>query len=121
MPATVPILRGRERFPTVVPTSTCSWRRPDRLGGCYLVGSVLYLVEAPAAAAWLFVIGSLAALLATVLPQLVRLWIQPREGDGGGFPDVPCVRSSCLPITYPLAPMAAIGRFLVPRHHAPSA
>jgi len=64
----------------------------DRLAvaghGCYLVGSVLYVVEAPTSAAWLFVIGSLAALLASVLPQLVRLWIQPREGDGGDLPGV---------------------------------
>lgn len=74
--------RGRER------------RRLERVqnrlavagNGCYLAGSVLYLVEAPASAAWLFVIGSLAALLATVIPQLVRLWIQPREGDGPGLP-----------------------------------
>lgn len=50
--------------------------------GCYLAGSVLYLVEAPVPAAWLFVLGSLAALLSGVLPQLVRLWIQPREKDG---------------------------------------
>ena len=67
-------------------------RVQDRLAvaghGCYLVGSVLYVVDAPVAAAWLFVIGSLAALLATVLPRLVRLWIQPREGDGGDLPGV---------------------------------
>jgi len=67
-------------------------RVQDRLAvaghGCYLVGSVLYVVHAPTSAAWLFVIGSLAALLATVLPQLVRLWIQPREGDGGDLPGV---------------------------------
>lgn len=50
--------------------------------GLYLVGSVLYLVEASVTAAWLFVAGSLAALLAGVLPQLIRLWIQPRESDG---------------------------------------
>lgn len=62
--------------------------------GCYLAGSVLYLVEAPVSAAWLFVIGSLAALLATVLPQLVRLWIQPREGDGAGRPGMPPLRGA---------------------------
>jgi len=77
-------MRGRERRRLE--------RVQDRLAvaghGFYLVGSVLYLVEAPSSAAWLFVIGSLAALLATVLPQLVRLWIQPREGDGGGLPGV---------------------------------
>lgn len=49
--------------------------------GCYLAGSVLYLVEASVPAAWLFVVGSLAALLAGVLPQLIRLWIQPREPE----------------------------------------
>jgi hypothetical protein len=50
--------------------------------GCYLAGSVLYLVEAPTIAAWLFVVGSVAALVAGILPQLIRLWIQAREGDG---------------------------------------
>ncbi len=50
--------------------------------GWYLVGSVLYVAESPTLAAWSFVIGSVAALLAGILPQLVRLWIQEREGDG---------------------------------------
>ena len=71
-------IRGRER------------RRLERAqealavagNGCYLAGSVLYLVEAPSVAAWLFVVGSAAALLAGVLPRLVRLWIQEREVEG---------------------------------------
>jgi hypothetical protein len=50
--------------------------------GWYLVGSVLYVAEAPTLAAWSFVVGSVAALLAGVLPRLIRLWIQEREGDG---------------------------------------
>jgi hypothetical protein len=50
--------------------------------GWYLVGSVLYVAEAPLLAAWSFVVGSVAALLAGILPQLIRLWIQEREGDG---------------------------------------
>ncbi len=54
--------------------------------GCYLAGSVLYLVNASVLAAWLFVVGSLAALLAGVLPQLIRLWIQPRETEGDPAP-----------------------------------
>lgn len=72
-------MRGRER------------RRLERIQeslavaghGSYLAGSVLFLVDASVSAAWLFVLGSAAALLAGVLPQLIRLWIQPRESDEG--------------------------------------
>lgn len=56
--------------------------------GLYLAGSVLYLIDSPVAAAWLFVVGSVAALLAGVLPQLIRLWIQPRENDGERNPSL---------------------------------
>lgn len=56
--------------------------------GCYLAGSVLYLLDAPSAAAWLFVVGSALALLAGFLPRLVRLWIQPREASGDPHPSV---------------------------------
>lgn len=52
--------------------------------GSYLVGSVLYVMDAPYSAAWWFVVGSVAAVLASMLPRLVRLWIQPREGEGDG-------------------------------------
>lgn len=71
-------LRGRERrrLERVQETLTVA------ANGCYLAGSVAYLVEAPSVAAWLFVVGSAAALLAGVLPQLIRLWIQAREVDG---------------------------------------
>lgn len=65
-------------------------RHQDRLAvagnGLYLVGSVLYLVEASVAASWAFVAGSAAALTAGFLPRLVRLWIQPREGEGDPVP-----------------------------------
>ena len=50
--------------------------------GFYLVGSVLYLSEATTLlATWAFVVGSALALTAGLLPQLVRLFIQPREGE----------------------------------------
>ena len=70
--------RGRER------SRLERWN--DRLAlaghGWYLVGSVLYVVDAPQVAAWSFVVGSVAALLAGLRPQLIRLWIQERESDG---------------------------------------
>jgi len=81
-----------------VPTSSGERRRLARLNdglalaghGWYLVGSVLYVAEAPTLAAWSFVVGSVAALLAGILPQLIRLWIQEREGDGAdGGPAAP--------------------------------
>lgn len=58
--------------------------------GFYLVGSVLYLSEATTLlATWAFVVGSAFALTAGLLPQLVRLWIQPREGeDDAGCPAI---------------------------------
>jgi hypothetical protein len=50
--------------------------------GFYLVGSVLYLSEATTLlATWAFVVGSVLAVTAGMLPQLVRLFIQPREGE----------------------------------------
>jgi hypothetical protein len=50
--------------------------------GFYLVGSVLYLSDATTLlATWVFVVGSAFALTAGTLPQLVRLFIQPREGE----------------------------------------
>jgi uncharacterized membrane-anchored protein len=50
--------------------------------GFYLVGSVLYLSEATTLlATWCFVLGSVLAVTSGILPQLVRLWIQPREGE----------------------------------------
>lgn len=85
-------MRGRER------------RRLERIQvslavaghGSYLAGSVLFLVDASVSAAWLFVLGSVAALMAGVLPQLVRLWIQPRESDEGDGAIVPSPgRSAC--------------------------
>lgn len=54
--------------------------------GSYLVGSVLYVMDAPYSAAWWFVVGSVAAVLAGILPRLVRLWIQPRESEGDTVP-----------------------------------
>jgi hypothetical protein len=75
-----------------VPTHSPERRRLARLNdglalaghGWYLVGSVLYVAEAPTLAAWSFVVGSVAALVAGILPQLVRLWIQEREGEDDG-------------------------------------
>lgn len=60
--------------------------------GCYLVGSVLYVMDAPYSAAWWFVVGSVAAVLSGILPRLVRLWIQPRESEGD--PSAPSIASA---------------------------
>jgi hypothetical protein len=50
--------------------------------GFYLVGSVLYLSEATTLiATWAFVLGSVLAVASGILPQLIRLWIQPRESE----------------------------------------
>lgn len=55
--------------------------------GLFLAGSVLYLSESVALLGTLaFVAGSASALLAGLLPQLMRLWICPRESDGDDVP-----------------------------------
>lgn len=50
--------------------------------GLFLAGSVLYLPDVSHLLGTLmFVAGSAAALLAGLMPQLIRLWISPRESD----------------------------------------
>jgi len=65
-------------------------RAQDRLAiagnGCYLAGSLLYLVDAATPAALLFVVGSIAVLLASAPRLLIRLWIQPRESEADPVP-----------------------------------
>lgn len=73
-----------------MPTHANQRKRLERLqyrlsvagNGLFLAGSVLYLSESVALLGTLaFVAGSASALVAGLLPQLMRLWICPREGE----------------------------------------
>ncbi len=58
--------------------------------GLFLAGSVAYLSDGTT---WMgtlaFVLGSAAALLGGLIPQIARLWVAPREGDGDDFSALP--------------------------------
>ncbi|MDZ7704970.1 MAG: YrhK family protein [Trueperaceae bacterium] len=49
---------------------------------CFFAGSVLFLSEQlQTVGVVAFIVGSLAMLVGSYLPTLVRLWIGPRESD----------------------------------------
>lgn len=66
--------------------------------GLFLAGSVLYLLDVSHLLGTLmFVAGSAAALLAGLMPQLIRLWISPRESDRDDVvPPAPAVDGSAI-------------------------
>lgn len=96
-----------------MPTHANQRKRLERLqyrlsvagNGLFLAGSVLYLSESVALLGTLaFVAGSASALLAGLLPQLIRLWICPRESEENDTPATPAPTAAPPSATLPVLP-----------------